>query len=307
MPLTNFGNGVSSFGQPIVSTGLSIPTLIRNGNAWFVDGVYGSDGNPGSIVEAPFFTIQRAIDVAQAGDTIFVFPGSYDENLTVETDYLTLIGAQQAGYARPDVVPSSGVALVVTAQGFQALHMRFAVENNDCVQQRGNGFFYTDCVFDGNATASKGFRLLPSDTDDSYTASEGLILANLFRGNANNLIFDTGAAPAVGVGSTDNKIINNVFQASTIDIVTADTGAALYSVKTALIQGNQFVDKNKNCYIDLTTTNGGAAGDQNGAINGNYFASDVITANVTVKMQGTGFTFTGNLYTVGIKDGSGLD
>lgn len=311
MPLTNFPNGVSSFGIPVVGAGpLSIPT--QYGTVWFVDTTLGSDGNQGTDPTQPLKTIAQALTKAGdgTGDTIYVMPGTYDENLTVDKDYIAIIGAQYAGYAKPDITPSTGIAMTVTGQGFMSRHCRYASDDDDTVVQKGNGFLYSDCVLDGNATATKGgIRLLPDDNDNSLTASEGEIVGCYIRGNAIGIIFDTGAPPTSGVGSTDNFIHDNRFSANTIDLATADSGAgAVYSVQTTIIgPGNQFEDKNKACYIDLTTTNGGAAGDQNGAINGNYFAADAITAGNEVKMVGTGFTFTGNYITTGIKDGSGLD
>lgn len=288
--------------------GISIPNF--NGNVWFVDGTLGNNGFEGTSADQAFKTITKALAKAGngTGDTIYILPGSYNENVVVTKDYIALIGAQYAGYARPDIVPTTGVALTVTGQGFMSHHCRFASDDNDAVIQRGNGFRYTDCVFDGNLTATKaGVRLLPSDTDDGLTASEGEIANNYIRGNAVGIIFDTGAAPAVGVGSTDNWIHDNRFVSNTVDLATADAGGAVYSVqKTIIGPGNHFEDKNKAVYIDFTTTNGGAAGDQTGAITGNYFAADAITAGNEVKMVGTGFVFNGNFTTVGVKDGSGL-
>jgi len=308
MGLTNFPHGVTSFGVPVI--GASIPQTAQ-GQAWFVDAVNGTSGGGaqhGGAPDSAFATIQAAVNAASAGDTIFVFPGSYTENVVVTTDYLTICGALEGRYGWPDLVPDSGLPLAVTsAQGFVGRRLRLAATGADCCVQRGNGFTYEDCVFDGDGTAAKaGLRLLPSDTDDSYTASEGFIRRNVFRGNANGIIFDTGAAPAVGVGSTDNLIEGNRFYANTLDLATADTGGGVYSVQTTDILHNTFEDKNKTTYIDLTTTNGGAAGDQTGAINGNVFASDTITTT-KIKMVGTGFTFAGNFSTVGVVDGSGLD
>lgn len=278
------------------------------GQTFWVDAASGDDTNSGSGPTSALATINAALALctANAGNTIKVMPGSYDENILVEIDGVTLIGAVNGGYERPDIVPTTGVPLTVIAQGFACAHMRFAPTADDDVFHEGNGFIYQDCVFDGDGTANKGFRLIPNAVDDSFTASEGIISDCLFRGNGVGLIFDTAVA-AVGVGSTDNKIIGNVFQANTLDIATADSGtASTYSVKLVLIQANQFVDKNKATYIDFTTANGGAASDQTGAVNGNTFASDTMTTT-KIKAVGTGFTFSGNYDTVGIFDGSGLD
>lgn len=320
MGYTNFPNGITSFGVPIFGNGGGIsipvqnPSTGRNGKVLFVDAENGSDGQTGDSPGSAVATIGRALDLAGdgTGDTIYVAPGSYAENVVVDKDYVSIIGQVVGGYAKPDIGGASGVALVVTGQGFVMRHCRvFATGNADAVQQQGNGFEYSDCVFDG-ASAQSGkalLRLLPSSTDDSLTASEGLIAGNYFRGApaaAFALLFDTGAAP-VGVGSTDNLIIGNRFsQNAGVDIATADAGSGLYSLQFTVFQGNVFEDKNKATYIDFTTTNGGAASDQSGAVNGNFFATDTMSTT-KIKAVGTGFTFSGNIDTVGIFDGSGLD
>lgn len=307
---SGFGFAVGGGGPIFPSQIPQIPSGANNvGQVLFVDAEHGVDDGNGGSLELPLASIGFALDMCHSGygDVIVVNPGSYDENVVVDKDYVAIIGGFAGGYARPDIVPSSGVALTVTGQGCVFSHCRFAGATNDCVKQYGNGFAYSDCVFDGDATAAKaGLRLVPSDTDDSLTASEGKVLGCLFRGNANGIIFDT-ALPAVGVGSTDNSIAGNRFYSNTLDIATADTGgASTYSVQTTIIAGNSFEDKNKATYIDLTTANGGAASAQTGAINGNTFASDTITTT-KIKMVGTGFTFSGNVYTVGVADGSSLD
>lgn len=282
------------------------------GQTFWVDALNGVNAGNNGGQDQPFRTIARAYAacVSGRGDVIRVMPGSYDENLVISKDYVNLVGAVPGRYGWPDIVPSTGVALTVNAQGFTCGHCRFASTDDDVIVQRGNGFIYEQCVFDGdgNGVGDALVHLLPSDTDDSYTASEGLIRACLFRGSGGlGLIFDTGAAPAVGVGVTDCLIDGNIFVGNTgIDIVTADAGGGVYSVQQTIISNNRFEDKNKTTYIDLTTANGGAASDQTGSIMGNWFAADAITGT-EVKMSGTGFTFAGNYDTVGIVDGSGLD
>lgn len=65
---------------------LLITILIAN-EAW--SGIYyvspnGSDSNPGTN-ELPFRTIQKAANVVQAGDTVLVMPGEYNERVTLQT------------------------------------------------------------------------------------------------------------------------------------------------------------------------------------------------------------------------------
>lgn len=304
-------NGLSS---PDVNRELvfSVPAIFQAGitynqagQSFFVSSTAGVVGGNGLTPANAFLTVAAALAVATSGSVIFVAPGTYTAPLVVTTDYVTIVGTQ-SGYGRPDFTPVSGIALTVNAQGFRAVRCRFASTTAEAVRQAGNGFSYEDCVFDGNGAGTTGVRLKGDDTVTARTASEGVISGCLFRGCAKGLVFDT-AAPLNGVGSTDNVIASNRFYTNTQDIVTADTGPGVYSVQTTLITGNEFGDKNKTNYIDLTTSNGGAASDQNGAIQGNYFAADAITAGNEVRMVGTGFTFSGNFTTVGVKDGSGLD
>lgn len=306
MGLTNLPYGSTSFG--VVLGAPSIPQT-PSGHAWFADSVYGtSGGGPehGASPSSAFSTIQAAVNAARAGDTIFVFAGSYVENVVVTTDYLTICAAFEGRYGWPDIVPASGIPVTVTAQGFVGRRLRVAPTGADCWKQQGNGFTLAEIIFDGDGTSAKAGCRLIGAADDSYTASEGFILGCVFRGNALGVCFDTGPAATNGVGSSDNVIAGCRFYGGTLDLATADTGTGVYSVHTTLIAGNSFEDKNKATYIDLTTTNGGAASDQTGAVNGNTFASDTMSTT-KIKAVGTGFTFAGNIDTVGVFDGSGLD
>jgi hypothetical protein len=51
---------------------------LTQGKSWYV-GVNGSDTNAGNHQNGPYLTIAKALSVAQSGDTIFVFPGTYTE------------------------------------------------------------------------------------------------------------------------------------------------------------------------------------------------------------------------------------
>lgn len=287
--------------MPQYDPNVSIPVNGAVGRTLLVDA--------GAAPAGGFGTIQEAVDIARPGDTIFVQPGTYDENVTVDTDYITIIGAQVGRYGWPDLAASTGVALTVNGQGFVCKRVRITSADSDCVRHVGNGFRYQDCVFDGDGqAATEGLvRLKGHDTDDSKTASEGLFKDCLFRGNALGVgvIFDT-AEPTVGVGSTDVQILDCHFVGNAQDLTTQDSGPGTYSVQRLLVKGCTFEDKNKTNYIDFTTANGGAASDQNGTIQDCYFATDAITTT-NIAIVGTGFTVVGCYDTVGVQDGSGLD
>lgn len=317
MGFTNFPYGATSFGIPLMGHDVGIP-YGRGGKVWFVaspdvdETFWANDSNAGDSSSEAFATIARAISVAEAGDTIIIYSGSYAENLVVNKDYLTFIGAQLSGYGKPDIVPTTALALYnQAAQGMVLRHLRLAAPAvaGDLMRIEGNGFLIEDCVLDGDAAQGAGnaiIRLKGNDTDDSFTASEGIIRNCLCRGGIFGIIFDT-AEPTVGVGETDDTIDNCVFVGNTSsDIATADTGPGTYSIQRGVIKFNVFETKTKTNYIDLTTSNGGAAGDQNGIIMGNYFNTDTNTTT-NVAMIGTGFGFVGNFNITGVASGTTLD
>src|SRR6185295_901090 len=135
-------------------------------------------GNTLLVGTGGYATIAAAVNAAQPGDTVFIQPGTYAENLVITKDYLTLVGGQLGGYGRPDI-GTSGVALVVRAQGFVAKKCRFTnTTNTDTVRIEGNGFRFEDCVFDGNAlqaTTVGVVRIWTGAADSHFTGSEGII------------------------------------------------------------------------------------------------------------------------------------
>lgn len=295
--------------MPQYDPNVSIPVNGPVGRTLLVDS--------GASPAGGFGTISEALTVARPGDTIFVQPGTYDENITVSTDYITIVGAQVGRYGWPDIAPTTGVALTVTGQGFTAKRLRLVSDDSDVVIQRGNGFKYEDCVFDSGTglAATEGLlRLEGDEDDDGKTASEGLVKGCLLRGASGvGIIFQAADPPGNGVGSSDCEIRDCKFQSSLdgtagIDLVTqdADTGPSLYSVKNLLVVGCHFCDKNKTAYIDFTTANAGAAADQTGTVQDCYFATDAITTT-NIAIVGTGVTVVGCYDTVGVQDGSGLD
>ncbi len=82
MGLTNFPNGVSSFGVPVLP-GMG-GGVVAFRKVYFVDNNKGADANPGTSLTQPFSTIQKALNTVQDEDTIIVMRGtsSYDEALT---------------------------------------------------------------------------------------------------------------------------------------------------------------------------------------------------------------------------------
>ena len=114
MSLTNFPNGVSSFGVPV----LGQEDRIIVGNVFFVDSVHGLAGNDGSF-QYPVATITQALAkcTADNGDVIFVMPGHAETviaatGIDVNVDGVTILGVGD-GALRPTITFSTDVAASV--------------------------------------------------------------------------------------------------------------------------------------------------------------------------------------------------
>lgn len=74
MGLTNFPNGISSFGNPIFGGPGTLPVMGRFGKAYFVDGARGSDGADGTTPNKAMKTVTAAYNktVDKAGDVVYL-------------------------------------------------------------------------------------------------------------------------------------------------------------------------------------------------------------------------------------------
>jgi hypothetical protein len=102
MGLTNFPNGLTSFGVPV------LPDAAHTGNVFFVRSTYGSNGNVGSF-ESPFATIDYAIGMCTASndDVIYVKAGHVETiaaagGITADIAGVSIIGLGN-GNARPTI------------------------------------------------------------------------------------------------------------------------------------------------------------------------------------------------------------
>lgn len=79
MVYTNFPNGATSFGIPLMGAG-PLAVFSPFGNVWFVDSNADSNGNDGTEPSAPFKTMEAALDVVGDNDVIY-FVGTIREQL----------------------------------------------------------------------------------------------------------------------------------------------------------------------------------------------------------------------------------
>lgn len=131
--LTNFPNGVSSYGIPILGGG----ALLTQGNSWFVDAHNGNDGNDGMSPASAFKTLARAQALAVANQNDVVYFLANGNTASTTTDYQSanlawakdgvhLIGVNSGSF----LGQRSRIAPLVTAATFANL---FTLSANNCI------------------------------------------------------------------------------------------------------------------------------------------------------------------------------
>lgn len=89
MGLTNFPNGISSFGVPVFG---GVAGVAMTGNYWFVDPANGGDGNSGASPDAPLATLYKALAKCVDGNNDVVV--LIDNGLSTGSARLSLALAQ---------------------------------------------------------------------------------------------------------------------------------------------------------------------------------------------------------------------
>jgi len=117
MSLTNFPNGVTSFGVPVIGSGGQIPS--STGSYFFVHSGTGNAGNAGKTTKKPMATIDQAINkcTANKGDVIIVMPGHAEVlgaagAITADVAGITIVGLG-VGTSRPKLTFSAATSTFI--------------------------------------------------------------------------------------------------------------------------------------------------------------------------------------------------
>lgn len=167
--ITNFPNGVSSFGMPMVGVG---EETITSGNIFWVD-----SGNPGGsgTFEKPFATIDEAIAACTAnnGDIIFVKPG-HDENPTASIA-MDVAGVWIRGLGWGDDRPTvtfgaAGATVAMSAASCRISNIVFdlgtvAATVTNCFNITANGCIVEHCEIREHATSQFTNFLTATDAE----------------------------------------------------------------------------------------------------------------------------------------------
>lgn len=275
MAFTNFPQGVSSFGVPVMG-GSQIPAT--TGNYWFVNSVTGSAGNPGNVPNLPFNSIATARTAATAnnGDVVIVMPGHAETigaaaGIAFSKAGIHYIGLGE-GAARPTITFATATTATATVsaasntinnfvflQTFDAIVSPFVVSGSDCTFV--NNYFST-----ATATAQVTQMILTTSAANNLT-----VLNNRFVGTS-----DAGNTSAITLVGGDNaQIVGNNFMGA----YTSGVGA-IQSITTlntnCVIRENTIINRTASSTKAIALFTGST-----GAIFNNRFGIGSGTAPIT--------------------------
>lgn len=239
--ITNFPNGVSSFGSPVVPVGRAGSTVDNNGSVvrpikhFWVHGNVGNNGNAGDTANAPLRTMQAAFNKVGSGDVIH-FNGNIAEQISTPAGVfdVTIIGeGNQPRHADGHT----------TNNGYSSATWKTAgVSATPLLTVRQQGWKIANVLFDGpsDAAAVQLFRDAGSgDAEDD--ASHAHIVGCKFVAAQNHIEFKGGLSQCV--------IEGNLFFGSTDDSIVETVGAGVGTNNYHRIINNEF--HNNATHIDL--------------------------------------------------------
>lgn len=312
MTLTNFPNGISSFGLPVYGSvqpngSPLVPTVL------FVDTVNGVNAGNGNSPNAPFATLVYALTQTTSSG-----PGSYTVIYLMQGSTVTVSSATALA------ITTANVSIVGMGTGTQRPLFDFTTANTATIAVSAANVSFTNCRFKGDfLSIAAAFTLTTAVAFGLYN--------NLFFDassvlNFLNIVKSTGAANTIdsitaignqwnGLGTTSvnsfiltaNDIDNATISNNEIVLARTATAAILMTVTAGVL--TNLTCTGNNCISQQTADTGGALINVGGTTSTGMVAwntvCDLTTATDIIVTTNTGVRFFNN-YKTGVITASGF-
>jgi hypothetical protein len=300
MGLTNFPNGITSFGVPVMGSGGGIPAT--TGNYYFVSSTTGSNDNDGKTKDSPVATLAKAFDLVTASkmDVIVLMP-SHAENvstaaaISADVAGVTVVGVG-VGTLRPKFsFTHEDATFVISAANQTWINVQWEANVAD-VKIGLDVSAVDDLTFQGCWFTEAGSNLNFIDVVDLATGADRIAFrgCTFIGGDVANDAFISGVAHN-GLFISDCIFYANVAQTAAHGLIVSTGNCTNIEIKNCSFRSN--VDGA--IFIDLDGTA------NSGVISNCYFSSIDDADAVT-----TGFDVTGahvfECYVAGEADSFGI-
>lgn len=242
MTLTNFPNGVSSFGMPVLGGAGGVPFT---GNYYFVDYVNGSDGAEGTA-DDPLKTLDRAHDLCTSGNNDVVFivgNGETDGSARLSE---TLVWSKSATHLIGITAPTRVAqrARIAAASGVTGFTPLVKVTGDGCMFANFSVFQGYDTAEDQNAWLESGQRNYYFNVHFGGMGHQ----TPADRAGSRSIVIDGGVSQST-TGLGEHTFENCVFGLDTVDRGAANASLALDGATPR----NTFRNCTFICYADAAT------------------------------------------------------
>lgn len=307
MALTNYPNGITSFGLPIYGgAGAGAPIFL--GNVFFVSSTMGANGNGGTSAAFPYATVVFALTqaVASNGDVIIVMPGHVETISDATTFALSKAGVsilgQGNGNARPTfTLDTANTATIPVSAANIAIDNCIFVANFLSIAalftlSTARGFKATNCVFKETSNVLNFLNIFKS-TGAANTVDGLTVVGNNWSG--------LGTTSVNSFILTANDIDSAVLQGNVVKLARTAT-AAVFATVTAGVLTNLICTDNTAISQQTADTGGGfinvGGTTSNGVVARNYLG-DLSTTDLFMTTS-VGVSFFNN-YKTGVITTSG--
>jgi hypothetical protein len=254
MGLTNFPNGISSFGMPVLP---AVNNQVTTGSVFFVDSNNGNDGNKGTDCNKPLATLDVALSkcTANKGDTIYLMPAHAETITGAGGITFDVAGVNIVGLGRYDTRPrflmdgATTVTALVTAANVSLSNVVFAAGHADiavCMVISGKGFRLDSCRFEQNVANENWVDVIHAGAADNdydgleiinceieqvdaafVTAIDLLKNANDVKLMYNRIIGDFDATPYAPIYCASTEVQKNILVQGNLIHNAHDANAAV--------------------------------------------------------------------------------